>query len=433
MNLKKNIIAVLIVGGSLFHQLHATPTVTFYNIPVGGTAEIVNGISPDGKYIVGSCDSYSSEINQGFSYNTETDSLKFWGNGSLRKVNNNGMIVGDLVNESINALAAGYAVSPDSGFTFIPGDANWLPGAYFFSAAYDLTPDGSMIVGEINHPDDTFQAFTWTAAQGTVGLPGSAPGYCSSAYGVSEDGSVVVGWQQTPSLFRCASIWKNGVQTVFDNAEGEFYCVSSDGKTAAGNYNGKLGIWTEAGGMTSPEGLAWSNFVAMSDSGVIVGTSDDGGIIWTAETGVLNFKEYLISLGAVIPDYVDLREVKDITADGQTFAGWGVAGAWYLKISNGVDITTDTQQPIKAVLTRNYPNPFNPNTIINFNLLQTADVKLQITNSNGQLVKEAALGSLNNGSHQYDFNGENLNSGIYFCSIIVNGIKAGSHKMVLAK
>jgi len=84
-------------------------------------------------------------------------------------------------------------------------------------------------------------------------------------------------------------------------------------------------------------------------------------------------------------------------------------------------------------LTGNYPNPFNPNTAINFTLQQTADVKLQITNSNGQLVKEAALGSLNNGSHQYNFNGEKLNSGIYFCTLIVNGIKAGNHKMVLTK
>ncbi len=185
--------------------------------------------------------------------------------------------------------------------------------------------------------------------------------------------------------------------------------------------------------MTSPEGLDWSNFTAMSDSGVIVGKSDLGAIIWTAETGVRNFKEYLISLGAVIPEYVDLREVNDITADGKTFAGWGASGAWYVKISNGVEIAADNKLPVKAALTGNYPNPFNPGTTINFTLQQTADVKLQITNSSGQLVKEAALGSLNNGSHQYNFNGEKLNSGIYFCSLIVNGIKAGSHKMVLTK
>lgn len=124
MKFKSIILTAMITLCGSANVIQAETQVTFYNIPVGGTAEIVNGISSDGKYIVGSCDSYESEINQGFSYDTETDSLKFWGKGSLRKVNNNGMIVGDLVNESINALSAGYAVSPDSGFTFIPGDAN---------------------------------------------------------------------------------------------------------------------------------------------------------------------------------------------------------------------------------------------------------------------------------------------------------------------
>jgi len=303
-----------------------------------------------------------------------------------------------------------------------------------------MTPNGEMIVGHGWVGGWSVNAYTWTAAQGVVTLPRLFPNENSSAHGVSDDGSTVVGWQATANFDRCPAIWKNDVQIAFTEDAGEMLCVSPDGKTAAGNYLGKLAIWTEDGGMTTIGDETWSStFLAMSDSGMIVGKGSTGAVIWTADTGEMSFTDYLTSLGATIPAGYSFFQINDISPDGKTFTGWGETpeaefyGAWYVKIDDGVEITTANTLPIKASLTGNYPNPFNPNTTINFTLQQTADVKLQITNCNGQLVKEAALGSLNNGSHQYNFNGEKLNSGIYFCSLIVNGVKAGNHKMVLTK
>jgi len=434
MNIRESVIAALIVAGSLFNQIQAETQVTFHNIPVIAMTPIPIGCSPDGRYFVGTADS------QAWSYDATTDSVKIWGEGQFYKVNNNGMFIGELMDDVTGAVSAGYTTTISSPFSFIPNPGSWSITDADLSSAYGMTPNGDMIVGFGWVGGWGVNAYTWTATEGVVTLPRLYPDENSCAYAVSNDGSTVVGWQATASLDRCPSIWKNGVQTVFTDDAGEFYCVSPDGKTAAGNYLGKLAIWTEAGGITTIGDETWSStFMAISDSGMIVGKGSTGAVIWTAETGEMSFTDYLTSLGATIPAGYSFFQINDISPDGKTFTGWGETpeaefyGAWYVKIDDGVEISTSNTLPVKASLTGNYPNPFNPNTAINFTLQQTADVKLQITNSNGQLVKEAALGSLNNGSHQYNFNGEKLNSGIYFCSLIVNGAKVDNHKMVLTK
>jgi len=66
-----------------------------------------------------------------------------------------------------------------------------------------------------------------------------------------------------------------------------------------------------------------------------------------------------------------------------------------------------------------YPNPFNPLTTIDYEISMPADVKIEIYNNRGQLVRSFALGYKKQGSYKLTWEGEDNNgclcsSGIYY-------------------
>ncbi len=88
--------------------------------------------------------------------------------------------------------------------------------------------------------------------------------------------------------------------------------------------------------------------------------------------------------------------------------------------------------PTEFTLYQNYPNPFNPVTQIKFALPNVDNVRLNIYNISGQLVSELVNGSLDAGIHTVNFDGNNLNSGMYFYTLEANGMTI-TKKMVLTK
>ncbi|MDP4116297.1 MAG: T9SS type A sorting domain-containing protein [Bacteroidota bacterium] len=74
--------------------------------------------------------------------------------------------------------------------------------------------------------------------------------------------------------------------------------------------------------------------------------------------------------------------------------------------------------PKDFALLQNYPNPFNPSTKIRFALPLESNVKVEVYNSLGQIVKELVNGKQDAGFHEVNFNASYLTSGIYFYSII---------------
>ncbi|MCK4655272.1 MAG: T9SS type A sorting domain-containing protein, partial [Candidatus Cloacimonetes bacterium] len=85
----------------------------------------------------------------------------------------------------------------------------------------------------------------------------------------------------------------------------------------------------------------------------------------------------------------------------------------------------------------NYPNPFNPQTTIQYSILQESKVELNIYNIKGQKVKQLINDQLSAGQHLVvwdgmDTNDKQVSSGIYFYKL-----EAGDYqkvrKMVLVK
>lgn len=69
--------------------------------------------------------------------------------------------------------------------------------------------------------------------------------------------------------------------------------------------------------------------------------------------------------------------------------------------------------PNRIELYQNYPNPFNPITTITFFMPNAGYVSLSVYNLLGQKVKDIFTGRTTKGLNVFDFNGENLASGVY--------------------
>ena len=88
--------------------------------------------------------------------------------------------------------------------------------------------------------------------------------------------------------------------------------------------------------------------------------------------------------------------------------------------------------PKQPLLIRNYPNPFNPITTIEFYLPRSGSVNLSIYNINGKLIQVLLDGELNAGTYSRIWSGANAASGVYFYRLQTNdSVKTG--KMALVK
>jgi hypothetical protein len=108
---------------------------------------------------------------------------------------------------------------------------------------------------------------------------------------------------------------------------------------------------------------------------------------------------------------------------------------YYVKLGNNEQngITSE----IVGLRISNYPNPFNPSTTINYNIPKDGDVKLNIYNLKGQLVKTLVSESKKSGSYKITWNGDDqagnrVSSGLYFTRIESNG-KTLTNKMLMLK
>jgi uncharacterized protein YdgA (DUF945 family) len=68
-------------------------------------------------------------------------------------------------------------------------------------------------------------------------------------------------------------------------------------------------------------------------------------------------------------------------------------------------------------LIENYPNPFNSNTKIKYELSVSSRVKIEIFNLSGQRIEILQNKHMPPGVYEIDFNANNLPSGVYLCRI----------------
>jgi hypothetical protein len=112
---------------------------------------------------------------------------------------------------------------------------------------------------------------------------------------------------------------------------------------------------------------------------------------------------------------------------------------WYF---GGTSVSVGPEQiskiPKSFTLSQNFPNPFNPNTIIRYSLNETDNVSLNIYDINGQMVRSLISNLIQNpGTYQINWNakdekGTAVTSGVYYYQI-KHGSSVITKKMILLR
>ena len=133
---------------------------------------------------------------------------------------------------------------------------------------------------------------------------------------------------------------------------------------------------------------------------------------------------------AVIQSWIDLAQVED---DGSAIFDLGIANLEALLASR---IPSDTR------LLLNYPNPFNPETWIPYQLAEATDVRVMIHSVNGSLIRMLELGHQAAGTYKNKSQaaywdgrnelGEQVASGLYFYTLTAGDFSA-TGKMLIRK
>lgn len=88
--------------------------------------------------------------------------------------------------------------------------------------------------------------------------------------------------------------------------------------------------------------------------------------------------------------------------------------------------------PVEFALNQNFPNPFNPETVIKFALPVNAMVNISVYNAIGEKIADLLNTQMEKGNHQITFSASNLPSGLYFYRMTA-GNAVFTKKMVVLK
>jgi probable HAF family extracellular repeat protein len=310
-------------------------------------------------------------------------------------------------------------------------------GAGDWTEAVGISSDGSAVI--VNNGMDGF-AYRWTSS-GLENL-GTLGGNQSIAYDISSDGSVIVGFSYDSTNNPYAFRWVAGsgmakIGTYYSFARG----VSADGNTVTGSETGVAGLhrafkWTTSGGFVfNIAGNFSYGLAASGDGSIIVGDGGDGAFRLTSANGL----EYLAQIySTLLNPGSELIDATDISPNGLFIVGNGTNSSTgldegYLIAVNGLS-SADKNNTIASdfILEQNYPNPFNPITTITYYIPRASFVTLTIYNLLGQEVAQLVNEYRQPGRYDVPFDGSMLQSGVYYYKLTA-GEFTQTKRMLLLK
>lgn len=138
-----------------------------------------------------------------------------------------------------------------------------------------------------------------------------------------------------------------------------------------------------------------------------------------------------------------LRQVTSLKSNTRYY--WRVqtksASSWsaYSAIANFLTTTVITTEPplnqnlpTTFSLSQNFPNPFNPSTIIRFGLPASSQVSMTLYDTAGKVVRQLVNGERDTGFYEVKLDGSGLASGVYFCRFQASNFVA-MKKLILLK
>ena len=150
-------------------------------------------------------------------------------------------------------------------------------------------------------------------------------------------------------------------------------------------------------------------------------------------------QERLSNLGIIYHDYLDKKAeaygyFNELAKNYPESRLTKAIQRFYNIKSDGYDKSSTTEETVitETKLFANYPNPFNPSTVIKYQLSEASQVNLKVYDVMGREVTTLVNSFQNKGSYDVTFNANGFSSGIYFYKLDVNG-KQHMNKMLLMK
>jgi probable extracellular repeat, HAF family len=242
-----------------------------------------------------------------------------------------------------------------------------LPNGYN-SYAYDVSADGSVVVGWVRDNSDQWRAFRWTASGGMQDL-GTLGGDWSEATGVSADGSVVVG-------------------RAF-NAAGQY---------RAFRWTASSGVMQDLG--TLPGGDGSEAYGVSADSSVVVGRAQNAAGKWRAFrwTAAGGMEDLNVTYASLLANGSVLEVASAISPDGRYIVGWGYNAATgrreaYLLDTQGVGV--EERSGAARVRLRLLPQPAHERVVLELEAAEAAGrVTIVVSDVLGRVVAEPLRGAV---------------------------------------
>lgn len=314
------------------------------------------------------------------------------------------------------------------------------------SGGYDISADGSTIIGLGWTKQFNANAIAWTQNEGIIDLGSLHKGRSSRANEVSADGSIIVGWQDQFNPWK-AAVWKKnpnggyfpnvyllidpkGDPTDLKNQLGEAHAISADGKWIGGKGDEAMAnawLWSEETGMIDlgrfeDDDRARGNVTSINHDGTIAvgyymtyknGTSnppDYKCFIWTKKNGIKELNDFVKNDLKFETNQTDIYVPIEISPNGKYITGWGVYSKKEI-VSIRIQLPEDFLSTEQVTAVQNkmsiYPNPSSD--FFKIDIKETIlDVK--VYNQTGQLVNVQKMSD-----NKYNVTG--LPKGVYIVSV----------------
>jgi hypothetical protein len=222
----------------------------------------------------------------------------------------------------------------------------------------------------------------------------------------------------------------NEVMVAFPNYELVSMYASEDGGNSWTPVAGNLEEYPDGSG--DGPSVRWVSILYVEDKPIyFAGTSV--GLFSTTELGSMNtvwVQEGLTTIGNVVIDMIDVRQSDGFVVVGTH--GNGVYSTYITQHPSAVEEDEESRRIPSFTLHPAYPNPFNVETNIRFNLPKQGAVSLKVYNVLGQEVAMLVDGHLRAGEHQLQWTADKVASGTYLIRLNFENYSK-TEKVVLLK
>lgn len=196
-----------------------------------------------------------------------------------------------------------------------------------------------------------------------------------------------------------------------------------------------LPVWTYAHGCCSKSitgGYVYRGALIVDWIGKYVFGDYQTGEIWTIEladtgtvnTPIANTSHYISSFG--------------VDENQNLFFCSYLQGRIYRFMPTATGVSGEPAAPSRGQLERNFPNPFNPGTTIEYTVAEPALVEVLIYDVRGARVRSLVSTRMPSGRHRTEWDGRDaagrrLASGVYYAAFRIDGRTADTRRMVLLK